>query len=158
MCLNRSTRCHGFPDRDSSWVSSGNLTITAVRCRYFSARNICSPPIGGGVRMSDSPSINISGVVTFATYVIGDSSSNCFGFSHGAAENHVGLNSVKSAAYQNPDQSAMERCDTAAAKRLVWVTIQLVSTPPPLPPVAPIFVESMYPRFTTASTPAIRSL
>jgi hypothetical protein len=31
----------------------------------------------------------------------------------------------------------MERCETAAAKRSVWVMAQLVSTPPPLPPVMP---------------------
>jgi hypothetical protein len=47
---------------------------------------------------------------------------------------------VKSAVYQKPAQSAIERCETAAAKRSVCVIVQLVSTPPPLPPVTPSFV------------------
>src|SRR3954471_2355646 len=114
--------------------------MTVGLCRYLSALNICSPPSAGGVRMSDSPSISISGVVMFVTYVIGDSSSNCSGFSHGAPENQVGLNSVKSAEYQRPVQSAMELGEPAAANRCVWPTIQFVSTPPPLPPVTPIRV------------------
>ena len=64
----------------------------------------------------------------------------------------------KSAVNQNPYQSAMSRCDTAAAKRVVCVTVQFVSSPPPLPPVTPSFVRSMYGRLMTSSTPAIRSL
>src|SRR3954464_14016717 len=99
MCLSLSTLCHGLPERDSSWVSSGKRTITVGLCRYLSARNICSPPIGGGVRMSASPSTSISGVVTLATWVIGDKSANCFAFSHGAPENQVGWKRVKSAEY-----------------------------------------------------------
>ena len=39
--------------------------------------------------------------------------------------------------YQKSAQSAMERCDTAALKRVVWPITQLVSNPPPLPPVTP---------------------
>src|SRR3954466_14336562 len=102
MCLSLSTRCHGLPERDSSWVSSGKRTITVGLCRYFRARNICSPPITGGVRMSASPSTNMSGGVTFVTYVIGERSANCFWFSHGGPENHVGWKRVKSAVYQKP--------------------------------------------------------
>ena len=34
-------------------------------------------------------------------------------------------------------QLAMSRCATAAANRSVWPTTQLVSNPPPLPPVTP---------------------
>src|SRR3954463_11055686 len=145
MCRSLSTRCHGLPERESSWVSPGKRTITVGLCRYLSALNICSPPSAGGVRMSDSPSMSISGVVMFVTYVIGDSSLNCSGFSHGAPENQVGLNRVKSAEYQKPVQSAIERCETAAANRWVCPMIQFVSTPPPLPPVTPVRVESTYP-------------
>ena len=55
-------------------------------------------------------------------------------------------------------QSAIDLCDTAAAKRFVCVTVQFVSIPPPLPPVIPSFFSSMYPRRISSSTPAIRSL
>ncbi|OLB61818.1 MAG: hypothetical protein AUI11_08050 [Acidobacteria bacterium 13_2_20CM_2_66_4] len=72
--------------------------------------------------------------------------------------NHVGWNSVKSAVNQNPYQSAMSRCATAALKRCVCVIVQLVSSPPPLPPVTPSRFASMYPFFSISSTPAIRSL
>src|SRR5262245_47200101 len=67
MWRSRSTRYMGLPDRDSSWVSPGNRTITTGFFRYLSARNICSPPSAGGVRISASPSTNISGVVIFVT-------------------------------------------------------------------------------------------
>src|SRR5262249_43001542 len=98
------------------------------------------------------------GVVMFFTYVNGDRFVKSCGSSHGAARNHVGVNSVKSAVNQNPAQSAIERCDTAAANRVVCPIVQFVNTPPPLPPVTPILVVSMSPRFITSSTPAIRSL
>ena len=57
--------------------------------------------------------------------------------SNGAPRNQRGVKSVKSAVYHQDAQSAIERCETAAAKRSVWVMIQLVRTPPPLPPVTP---------------------
>src|SRR5260370_23326395 len=109
MCCKRSTRCHGAPDRDSSCVSFGNRTITVGILRYFKARNIISPPSAGGVRISDSPSTNIIGVVMFLTYVSGDRLVKSCGSSHGAARNQVGVNNVKSAVNQNPAQSAIER-------------------------------------------------
>jgi hypothetical protein len=59
------------------------------------------------------------------------------GSSQGAPWNQVGWKRVKSAVYQKLDQSAIERWEAAAAKRSVWVTIQLVRMPPPLPPVTP---------------------
>src|SRR5580692_8477549 len=62
MWSRRSTRCQGSPERESSWVSRGNMTIAVGRCRYFKARNSCSPPESGGVRESDSPSTNSIGV------------------------------------------------------------------------------------------------
>ena len=62
MWSRRSTRCQGSPDRESSWVSRGNMTIAVGRFRYFKARNSCSPPESGGVRESDSPSTNSIGV------------------------------------------------------------------------------------------------
>src|SRR3954469_24549339 len=63
-CCNRSTRCHGCPERESSCVSFGNFTITVGTFRNFKARNICSPPAPEGVRVSVSPRINIIGVFT----------------------------------------------------------------------------------------------
>src|SRR5690242_15779915 len=50
MCCNRSTRCNGCPERDNSCVSFGKRTITVGILRYFSARNIASPPEPVGVR------------------------------------------------------------------------------------------------------------
>jgi hypothetical protein len=58
--------------------------------------------------------MNISGVVTLATCVIGERAAKSCGSSHGALRNHVGWNSVKSAVNQKPYQSAMSRCATAA--------------------------------------------
>src|SRR5262249_53847380 len=49
MCWSLSTRCHGLPERLSSWLSSGKRTMTVGFFRYLSARNICSPPSAGGV-------------------------------------------------------------------------------------------------------------
>jgi len=40
----------GLPERDNSCVSPGKRTMTTGFVRYFSARNICSPPAPG-----DSP-------------------------------------------------------------------------------------------------------
>src|SRR5918992_701701 len=122
-------RCHGFPARESSWFSSGNRTMTVGFFRNFNARNNCSPPADGGVRQSSSPRMNINGVWMFFTYVIGDRLSKSCGSSKGAFWNHVGLNSQKSAVYQNDVQSEMSRCDTAALKREVCVTTQLVRRP-----------------------------
>src|SRR5215813_14084081 len=102
--------------------------------------------------------MNIIGVETSLMYVIGERLTKSSGSSHGAPRNHVGWKSVKSAVYQKPAQSAIERCDTAALKRFVCPTVQFVNTPPPLPPVTPKRLSSMYPRFRTSSTPAIRSL
>ncbi len=48
----------------NSCVSFGNFTITVGIFRNFSARNICSPPAPGGVRVSFSPKMNIEGVFT----------------------------------------------------------------------------------------------
>ncbi len=59
--------------------------------------------------MSVSPSMNIIGVVTFLTYVIGERFAKSCGSSQGAARNHVGAKSVKSVVNQNPDQSAIDR-------------------------------------------------
>ena len=42
-------------------------TITVGTFRYLSARNICSPPSASGVRMSASPTISMSGVLTRPT-------------------------------------------------------------------------------------------
>src|SRR6476619_2483525 len=64
MCCSRSMRCHGWPERDNSCDSFGKRTITVGIFRYFSARNISSPPAPGGVRQSASPRININGVWT----------------------------------------------------------------------------------------------
>src|SRR5215472_1481366 len=50
MCSSRSTRCHGWPERESSCDSPGNRTMMTGRFRNFSARNISSPPEPGGVR------------------------------------------------------------------------------------------------------------
>ena len=61
------------------------------------------------------------------------------GSSKGGALNQFGWKSMKSAVYHHDAQLEMSRCDTAAAKRLVCVTVQSVSTPPPLPPVTPSF-------------------
>src|SRR6185503_12697816 len=124
MCCNRSVRWYGAPERDNSCDSFGKRTIAVGIFRYFKARNIISPPSLGGVRQSASPSMNIIGVVIFFTYVIGERFAKSSGSSHGAPRNHVGVNSVKSAVYQKPAQSAMERCETAAAKRCVWPTVQ----------------------------------
>lgn len=81
-----------------------------------------------------------------------------FGSCQGAALNQLGWKSTKSAVYQKPDQSAMERCEAAALKRWSWVTIQLVSTPPPLPPVTASLLGSAQPFFTISSTPRSRSV
>ena len=89
---------------------------------------------------------------------IGDRAAKSAGSSQGAPRNHRGVKSVKSAVYQKPAQSAMERWATAAAKRGVWVIVQLVRMPPPLPPVTPSRFGSTYPRRTISSTPAMRSL
>src|SRR5678815_2321450 len=62
MCCNRSTRCHGCPERDNSCDSFGKRTITVGIFRYFNALNIASPPGPVGVRQSASPRININGV------------------------------------------------------------------------------------------------
>ncbi len=102
--------------------------------------------------------MNISGVSILATWVIGERFANSAGSSKGAFRNQVGVKSVKSAVYQKFAQSEMSRWLTAALKRLVWVTTQLVSSPPPLPPVTARRVSSMYPFFRISSTPAIRSL
>ena len=67
MCWSRSTRCHGRPERESSWLSPGNRTITVGCFRYLRARNSSSPPADGGVRQSSSPRMNISGVWIFVT-------------------------------------------------------------------------------------------
>src|SRR6202167_6186593 len=157
MCCNRSTRCTGLPERDNSCVSPGKRTITTGFFRYFSARNICSPPAPGGVRKSDSPSISINGVVILSTYVIGDRSLKSASCSQGAPRNQKVVNRVKSAVYQKSRQSAMDRCETAVLKRVVCPTVQLVSTPPPLPPVTPSLSGSTQPRAISSSTPAIRS-
>src|SRR5579864_3696826 len=100
----------------------------------------------------------MSGVLTLATLVIGDRLVKSSGSSKGAPRNQRGVNRVKSAAYHHAAQSAIERCETAAAKRSVWVIVQLVSRPPPLPPVTPNRLGSASPRRTSSSTPAIRSL
>src|SRR5579864_1480981 len=50
ICCRRSIRCQGWPERESSCDSPGNLTITVGRLRNLSARNISSPPDSGGVR------------------------------------------------------------------------------------------------------------
>jgi hypothetical protein len=76
----------------------------------------------------------------------------------GRAAEPARVKSVKSAVYHQRAQSEIERCDTAAAKRSVCVIVQLVSTPPPLPPVTPERFESTTPRLISSSTPAIRSL
>src|SRR5690606_26878107 len=131
-------RCQGLPERDSSWFSSGNRTITASLPRYRSARNNGSPPADGGVRQSSSPRMNSNGASIFSTYVIGDRSTYSCGFWKGGFVNQLGVNKVKSAVYQNAAQSEMSRCDTAALKRVVGVTIQFVRRPPPLPPVTPM--------------------
>src|SRR6478752_6672685 len=136
-------RCFGLPERDSSCVSPGTRTITVGTFKYFNARNMISPPSAGGVLRSSSPSMNIVGVLTFAICVIGDRAAKSAGSSHGALRNHDGVYCVKSAVYQKPDQSAIERIDTAAAKRVVCVIVQLVSSPPPLPPVTPSRFGSM---------------
>ena len=75
----------------------------------------------------------------------------------GGPANHLGVKSVKSAEYHHAAQSAIDRCETAALNRVVRVSAQLVSRPPPLPPVTPIRVVSTYPRPTTSSSAAIRS-
>jgi hypothetical protein len=75
--------------------------------------------------------------------VIGERRANSAGSSNGALRNHVGVNSVKSAVYQKFDQSEMSRWLTAALKRVVCVTTQLVRRPPPLPPVTPRRESSM---------------
>src|SRR5688572_10201929 len=62
MCCKRSMRCHGCPERESSCDSFGKRTITVGIFRYFSARNMASPPGPVGVRQSTSPRININGV------------------------------------------------------------------------------------------------
>src|SRR6185503_14880830 len=67
MCCKRSMRCQGCPERDNSCDSFGKRTITVGIFRYFSARNIASPPGPVGVRQSASPSININGVWTLLT-------------------------------------------------------------------------------------------
>ena len=90
--------------------------------------------------------------------MIGERFAKSAGSSNGALRNQVGVNSVKSAVYQKLVQSEISRWLTAALKRFVWVTTQLVRRPPPLPPVTPIFVSSMYPRLRISSTPAIKSL
>src|ERR1039458_4315385 len=61
--------------------------------------------------------------------------------SQGAPRNQKAVNRVKSAVYQKSRQSAMDRCETAALKRVVWPMVQLVRTPPPLPPVTPRFAD-----------------
>src|ERR1039457_6249680 len=78
--------------------------------------------------------------------------------SQGAPRNQKVVNRVKSAVYQKSRQSAMDRCETAALKRVVWPMVQLVSTPPPLPPVTPSLAWSTQPPATSSSTPAMRSL
>ena len=64
------------------------------------------------------------------------------GSSTGAVRNQVGLNSQTSAVYQKVVQSELSRSYTAALNRLVCVTTQLVSSPPPLPPVTPMRASS----------------
>src|SRR5206468_3608051 len=50
MCSRRSTRCHGCPERESSWDSPGNFTITVGTLRNLRARNISSPPAAASAR------------------------------------------------------------------------------------------------------------
>ena len=64
--------------------------MTVGTFRYFRARNIISPPSDAGVRRSSSPSTSISGVLTFATCVIGERATKSTGSSHGAFLNHDG--------------------------------------------------------------------
>ena len=88
---------------------------------------------------------------------MGERPANSFCSCHGGPVNQLGENSVKSAEYHHASQSAMDRCDTAALKRVVLVSAQLVSSPPPLPPVTPRRAGSTKPRATTASSAAIKS-
>src|SRR5882762_4211621 len=108
--------------------------------------------------MSSSPSTNMIGVVTLSEYITGERDRNSCGLWNGVSRNQVGRKSVKSAVYQKPSQLATSRCDTAAAKRCVWPTVQSVSKPPPEPPVTPSLVESTQPRLINESTAIIRSL
>src|SRR5262245_64561792 len=96
---------------------------------YFNARNIISPPSAGGVRRSSSPSTNSIGVFTLPTCVIGERAAKSAGSSQGAFRNHEAVYWEKSAVNQKPYQSAMSRCETAAANRVVCVTVQFVSNP-----------------------------
>src|SRR5262245_65102933 len=80
------------------------------------------------------------------------------GASHGAPRNQVCWKSVKSAVYQKPAQSAIERCDTAALKRVVCPTVQFVNTPPPLPPVTPIRFSSTRSEEHTSELQSLRHL
>src|SRR3954471_3873338 len=102
--------------------------------------------------------MNIIGVLTFSIYVIGDRAAKSARSWNGVPRNHIGWNIVKSAEYHHAAQSDISRCDTAALKRSVCVTTQLVSNPPPLPPVTPSLFGSTHPRLITSSTPAIKSL
>ena len=72
----------------------------------------------------------MSGVFTFDTKVMAERAANSAGTSKGAPRNQEGWNWVKSAVYHQFAQSEIERCETAALKRSVWVIVQLVSTPP----------------------------
>ena len=53
--------------------------------------------------------MNMIGVLIFETNVSGERAAKSFGSSHGAALNQLGVNSVKSAVYQKPAQSAIDR-------------------------------------------------
>ena len=118
MCWRRSTRCQGSPERDSSCVSPREADhhgrdLAGTSARGTSSRRRRRAACGSRPRRSTS----ISGVVTFSTCVIGERAAKSCGSSHGALRNQVGWNSVKSAVYQKPHQSAMSRCETAALKR-----------------------------------------
>jgi hypothetical protein len=128
------------------------------RFRYFSARNSGSLPADAGVRQSSSLVMKASGVRMFSTCVIGDRRREVLrvlerrlaepGF---AEQREVG---------GVPEVAPVRDVALAhgGAEAVVCVTTQLVSSPPPLPPVTPMRFSSTYPRFSSASTPAIRSL
>src|SRR4029079_14066982 len=130
------TRRDGAPLLVSSWPSPGKRAITAVFFCAISARYIASP-WAIGVRQSSSLCSTSSGVSILPASATGERRRKSSSPSNGALRNHVLLNCVKSALYQNDSHSLTQRCVIAALKRCVCVIAQLVRSPPPEPPVMP---------------------
>src|SRR5437867_12016546 len=97
---------------------------------------------GIGVRRSRMPVINIVGVFTLPTYMIGERRR----YSLGSSQNGFSKFSYQPEPSVWPTkliQLITGQSDAAAAKRSVWPTVHAVSTPPPEQPNTTMFFVSI---------------